>query len=113
MVEIRVAGPPVPKGRPRFTQGRVYTPKRTLDYETQIGWAWLETGAPRFEGPVSVEIIVREGKRHPADLDNYIKIVLDALNGLAWADDRQVERIDANITRKPHMPGLYIAIERR
>jgi Holliday junction resolvase RusA-like endonuclease len=29
------------------------------------------------------------------DLDNYIKLTLDALNQVAWVDDRQVVRIMA------------------
>jgi len=29
------------------------------------------------------------------DLDNYVKLTLDALNGVAWEDDRQVVRISA------------------
>jgi Holliday junction resolvase RusA-like endonuclease len=28
-------------------------------------------------------------------LDNYVKLTLDALNGVAWADDGQVVRIHA------------------
>lgn len=29
------------------------------------------------------------------DLDNYVKTVLDALNGVAWPDDSQVVKITA------------------
>lgn len=29
------------------------------------------------------------------DLDNYVKTVLDALNGVAWDDDSQVVKITA------------------
>lgn len=30
---------------------------------------------------------------HSIDLDNAAKIALDALNGIAWKDDRQIERL--------------------
>jgi Holliday junction resolvase RusA-like endonuclease len=32
---------------------------------------------------------------HRVDVDNLSKIVLDALNGIAWDDDSQVKRIEA------------------
>lgn len=60
-----------------------------------------------FQGEVSVHIVVdTEGtaiivervdldttSKLRGDLDNYVKTVLDALNGVAWKDDSQVVRI--------------------
>jgi Holliday junction resolvase RusA-like endonuclease len=44
-----------------------------------------------------VTIRVHYASRVRPDLDNAIKTVLDALTGVAWVDDRQVERLDAKI----------------
>lgn len=113
---VEVPGEPVPKGRPRFARnGHVYTPSETVAYEETIGWKFRETytGSP-FEGPVRVTVIVRECNRravHQGDLDNYVKVALDALNGLAWADDRQVVSIAASITRESATPGLTVTIQ--
>ena len=43
------------------------------------------------------------------DLDNYIKVVLDALNGIVWRDDAQVVRVEA---RKVYAlkPGMEIEV---
>ena len=47
-------------------------------------------------GPLSVTILLRitEGM-HRKDLDNQIKAVLDAANGIIWRDDRWIDAIFA------------------
>lgn len=95
------------KGRPRFTRGgHAYTPKGTRDYERAIREAY--ENAPRrppepFSGPIAVCImtyrqlpkltpkrVLSEPDTHKPDADNIAKVVLDALNGVAWLDDAQV-----------------------
>lgn len=111
---LHLDGPPVPKGRPKFAQlpgggVRTYTPQATVAYEQQIALAWR--GPRLFTGPVKVTIAVIEGvTAHPADLDNFIKL-LDALNGIAWVDDKQIIAIDAKIHRGDPRPGLDVIVE--
>lgn len=110
---IRVSGDPVPKGRPRLGRnGNVYTPARTAEYERAIGWEWRKAQHPKLDGALWVEIEVGEGK-YPADLDNYVKAALDALNGIAWDDDRQVTSIDAEIMRGVPKPYLEVRVSVR
>lgn len=85
----------------------MYTPRATVEAEQGITSAWLEENGPKFEGEVAVHIVVdKEGAaiiveevdieaktKLRGDLDNYIKTVLDALNGVAWVDDSQVVKI--------------------
>lgn len=99
---------PRAKGRPRVTKtGHTYTPKQTVDYEKQIREAY---NGPFFEeGMLSVklrftmsgtEIMIERVGLNPdveqpvsrlrGDIDNYAKSVLDALNGVAYSDDRQI-----------------------
>lgn len=115
-VVIRVAGVPVGKGRPRFVRatGRAYTPQKTRSYEDVIRYtAQVEMGdRPLLEGALDVLVVasfpipasMSKGKRlaalsgalHPTvkpDADNLLK-VLDALNGIVFADDKQVVRAD-------------------
>lgn len=114
-VTFTIPGNPVPKGRPRHTKsGHTYTPKRTREYEDEVGNAWTGKGPrpPQFPAGVRVFIQVRE-RVYASDLDNYVKIVLDGLNGIAWADDKQVEVIHATIERKHPSPGITVEIRER
>lgn len=110
---MHIEGPPVPKQRARTVvkngKAMSYTPKKTRDYEQLIGWSWR--GPRRFEGAVKITAKVIEGKGHPGDLDNYVKTLLDGLNGVAWVDDRQVVGIDASIIRGDERPGLDVIVE--
>jgi Holliday junction resolvase RusA-like endonuclease len=115
-----VPGRPYGKGRPRFAQGRTYTPHETIVAEQAIRGAWETAGATRLpDGPVALEItlgVVRprghfkkdgtltaEGWRHPwparqkPDVDNALKLIMDSLNGWAYTDDVQV--VDVHVMR--------------
>lgn len=96
---------PLAKERPRATRtGHVYTPKRTAQYEKKVADAY--TG-PLIPANHTVEVslsfskegthIVVTATKNPdwksslrGDIDNYVKSILDALNGVAWEDDKQI-----------------------
>ena len=102
---IKVEQRPVVKGRPRLgRRGRVFTPERTLMAEQFIAEQWLKERAPYYEThvmleatftPTSTEITLTpleetHTSKLRGDTDNYLKLVCDALNGVAYPDDRQV-----------------------
>lgn len=106
-VTVFVPHKPVPKGRPRMTRrGRVFTPKRTLDAEAVVREAWGNN--KKFAGTVGVVIILgsdgtlinvfpheAEPQKLRGDIDNYVKTIMDGLNGVAWDDDKQVTYVVA------------------
>jgi Holliday junction resolvase RusA-like endonuclease len=84
----------------------VFTPEKTLQAEALVRGSW---DGPVFEGPVAVTIMFSTTEIHitveemldvsssklRGDVDNYVKTVMDGLNGAAWADDKQVHHIEA------------------
>lgn len=90
------------KGRPRFSRGRTYTPKETLEYERALAEMY---DGPVFDGPIEMDIEVhsnglwvalrpselRRPKGIRGDVDNYGKAVGDALQkGVAYENDRDI-----------------------
>ncbi len=98
-MKILVDKNPLPKGRPRFSGKHAYTPKKTADYETYV--AQCANNAIRGN-MLETELIAislkfyRKGQVK-ADIDNLTKACLDALNGIAWKDDKQVRRLSASV----------------
>lgn len=114
--EFEVPGKIFGKARPRLNSytGVVYTPTKTKDYEELIRQYFLikNPGARTLESRVSVEIKayfkipssasknekeeMLENKISPVkkpDIDNVVKIVLDALNKFVILDDIQVTKL--------------------
>lgn len=101
--EFVVHGDPVPKGRPRVARnGGVYTPERTRDAEALVRWSAgiAMRGATPVTEPVAVHMTFWTRTNRRCDLDNLIKLVLDACNNIVWRDDQQVTHIDAAVHRR-------------
>lgn len=137
-VRLFVPGEPVPKGRPRafrMQRGRIghYTPRKTRDWETEtrrIARQAMQSRLP-LEGPVRLEVmavfpapgswprwkraLVEDQHIFPtgrSDVDNVVKALSDALNGVVWLDDGQVVDL---VARKRYgsetvPPGVYAAV---
>lgn len=96
--KLTIPGNPIPKGRPRFADGRAHTPQRTRDYEetvkTWVALFWQEE-------PTEVLLFVslrfyRDSKRR-ADFDNLTKSVLDGMQGVVFVDDSQIKEAHIRI----------------
>ena len=139
MMTFTIGGKPLGKARPRFhwpSHGRirVYTTKDTKSRERAIAWLakaeMLETGRKPFTGSVKVSISALFGvpKSWPAkkrasalsgqlphtskpDGDNIAKLVLDALNGVAWADDAAVVNLSVSKRYTDGEPRTVVSIE--
>ena len=127
-----VPGRPQGKARPRATvmHGRVrmYTPDATAQYEALIAWCWRQAHGTQKSGPVRIEIEARfappkgysrskresclRGELRPTckpDGDNIAKAVADALNGLAYVDDKNVVEFAVSKIWAAE-PGLMVTV---
>lgn len=115
--EFEVVGQIKGKARPRVNTytGNAYTPTSTKDYENLIK-QYFKIKYPRYEpleGRIAVKImayfdvpkttskkdraLIQEGKLSPTkkpDIDNIVKIILDALNKMAFKDDNQITKLE-------------------
>lgn len=78
------------KRRPRFGRGRAYRPAGTRSWEELLAWRFIERyGRPLLAGAIRIELHF-DGVQANQDIDNLAKSCLDALNRVAFKDDRQV-----------------------
>jgi len=150
VIALMIPGRPKGKGRARFAgKGRPpITPKATRAAEREIALAFLASRVGKTRGlmtgtiALTIEAIFKVPKgwnkadRAAAlagemeytgkpDRDNIEKLVMDALNGVAWVDDAQVnrggvvrrygspERVEITIEELIAAPGLKSPPERR
>jgi Holliday junction resolvase RusA-like endonuclease len=71
---------------------RAYRTKRADRFKYDAGWLAKEAGIRMHYGPVEVHIIAyqKPDSKNATDLDNLPKVLFDALEGVAWENDRQI-----------------------
>jgi Holliday junction resolvase RusA-like endonuclease len=108
-VSFTIPGPPKGKARPRVVSGHAFTPNDTVVYENAVRMAYKAAGGGMMEGPLAMVVIacfqppksvskkklaaMLAGEIRPTkkpDTDNVLKIVADALNGVAYRDDAEI-----------------------
>jgi Holliday junction resolvase RusA-like endonuclease len=98
---LTIPGQPLPKERPRFGKGRGYTSKATRDAEARVASSFRQQAGVThaITEPLTgkVKFVTRFYRKNAveADTDNLYKLVSDALNGIAWIDDKQIKKIRA------------------
>lgn len=135
-MDFIVDGKPQGKQRPRFSRisKTVYTPTKTAKYEKQIAKAYTDAGGKCIPAECYVSVSVSaffpipksyskkkcedclERRLRPdkkPDMDNILKVVLDALNRVAYVDDKQVVEL---IGRKYYTESegfLWVSVEEK
>lgn len=114
MIHLTIPGEPQGKARARTGKGFAFTPEKTVLYENLIKTIFAQEKCQRYEGDgIPLEMIIKAYYRIPKsasqkkyanmhsgvirptkkpDADNIMKVVADALNGIAYHDDTQIVR---------------------
>lgn len=134
-VTFFVPGQPVAKGRPIAGRGfggrtTLRTPEKTVAYEGLVAHACHQAmkGDAPFSGPlavifsVTVQIPASWSKKRQSramdgiigatkkpDIDNVVKALCDAMNGVAYKDDAQI--IELTVTKHyGDTPGVHVRL---
>lgn len=110
VARFTVEGEPESKSRVRFDarNRRTYTPERTVLAERTMAWRFREVARGYTPDPgksYGVVGLFFAATRQRRDVDNMLKLICDALNGLAWVDDNQVLEVagrKAYVDNKAH-----------
>lgn len=101
----------------RNVRGRMIRSKEATAYKQLAGWTAKACGVRETKNPVEMHI-----KLHPKttkaglasktciDLDNALKVAIDALNGIAYVDDKQVVKIIAEVSTPLTDGGLTVMV---
>lgn len=82
--------------------------ERKQQYSLEARAQWGTT--PPMEGRVAVLIIFYFGTKRKVDLDNFNKIVLDSLTGIAWVDDSQIDLLMLKRNADKANPHIEVGI---
>jgi len=106
---------------------RAYRNFRGITVLSPEGKAWKHaagliaqaSGLRPLDGPVCCRMILHpkttksgEASKVRMDLDAIFKLCLDALNGIAWHDDKQIIELSARVGEPAPEGGLTVEIDR-
>lgn len=111
MIKLTLDLPPAPKLRPRLgRRGNTFTPMKTRIAERKIASLLSRLVCPERRVTdkgqaltLKVDFYVPPPKRAKPgkmpvtrpDIDNYLKLLCDAANGILWVDDSQLVHVEA------------------
>jgi crossover junction endodeoxyribonuclease RusA len=112
---LQLPYPPTANTYWRLCHGRIVKSKEARHYQgavqmlaraqmTRAGYA------PFGDAEIAISLHFRRPHRR-GDLDNSLKVLLDALKGVAFDDDRQVASITATRGLDAANPGVVVTVE--
>ena len=109
----------IPFNRPRFKNGRGFNSARYSEFKENLGYKARTAmkGREPIKGAFKISIDFYKKSRQEflnknfGDLDNFIKSVMDSLNGICYEDDAQCVEFTRCRKFKSDEPKIIITIE--
>lgn len=96
-MDLYLPWPPSANRYWRHWRGRMVVSQAARAYKAAAATqAWSDGLRMIPDGPVSVTAVLHPPDRRRRDLDNCLKVLLDALEGVGYADDHQVRELMAS-----------------
>lgn len=108
-----IEGEPVPWPRSRINRaGKYYLPRPYAEYRALVASELRHAYDRPYPLTTRLGVLVGIYRRtmRRADIDNFAKTVLDAGNGIVWADDSQVVSLVARILPDPDNARLEVVV---
>lgn len=102
---LRLPLPPSANVYWRYVGGRPLVSSEARAYKQAAGWLALAAGIEPMDGALALTLDVTV-TRSNADLSNRIKVIEDALNGIAYHDDKQI--VELHCYRRVAREGCVI-----
>lgn len=110
---IVIPGEPKSKARPRFTRsGRTYHAPADKAGEARTAAFMRSSVRSPYTGNVALGCVFYRPNRQRIDVDNMLKHVCDAANGVLWVDDSQVTAVMGVAELDSDRPRTVIVIGR-
>jgi len=114
-INFKVTGKPVSKSNSyRIGNKRMYKTKACVAWEKKVSeealTAMRKAEAVMADGPVEMEVKVVFPDNRRRDLDNVLKSILDAMNGIVYKDDCQVQKLILSKTVEAGYPRVELHI---
>lgn len=113
MITLRLPFPPSVNHYWRHARGRHYISERGEAYRKDVAWTVKLKRRKPLEGMLRVTIHATPPDKRRRDVDNLLKVPLDALqHGGLYRDDYQIQEL--RIVRMPplkHMPHIEVTVE--
>jgi len=117
-LQIKVSGHPIPKQSFKASThtGKItgYTPERVKAWQNQVAMAAIQamfdSELDMYQDELQAEIVFLLPDKKRRDLDNLSKAVLDAMNGIVYKDDKQIQKLMLSKVISKDNPGVIIRI---